>query len=122
MRIFDIHTHILPGVDDGAGTMEEALQMLECCVAGDVAAVAVTPHCNVPGYWANHRGESLNEAFRSLRRAAADIPVALYLGAEVRVNDQLLPLLRAGKLQTLGKSRFLLTEFPTDHKIGRAHV
>jgi len=115
MKIFDIHTHILPGVDDGAGSMEEALQMLECCVAGDIAAVAVTPHCNVAGLWENYKGAELETAFRRLCCAAEALPVQLYSGAEVRVNDRLLPLLQAGRLPTLGKGRFLLTEFPVDY-------
>ncbi len=115
MRIFDIHTHILPGVDDGAGSMEEALRMLGCCVAADVQAVALTPHCNVTGYWDNFAGAELEKAFFRLRQAAKELPVRLYSGAEVRVNERLLPLLRQGKLPTLGNSKFLLTEFPGDY-------
>ena len=114
MRIFDIQTHIRPGVDDGAGSMAEALQMLDCCVAADIQAVAVTPHCNVMGYWDNFADAAYNRAFRELCRAAEGLPVKLYPGAEVRVNERLLPLLQQRKLPTLGKGKFLLTEFPAE--------
>ena len=46
MKLCDLHTHVLPGVDDGAKTMEYALQMLKNAVASDVELLAVTPHCN----------------------------------------------------------------------------
>lgn len=114
MRIFDIHTHIIPGIDDGAQTVEKSLQMLECCMASDVTAVALTPHCNVTGVFENYLGPDLDEAVRSLRQAARALPVELYTGAEVRVNDRLIPMLQQGKLPTLGGSRYLLTEFPMD--------
>ena len=49
MKLCDVHTHVLPGVDDGAPTMEYALQMLENAVASDVEWLAVTPHWCVSG-------------------------------------------------------------------------
>ena len=46
MKLCDLHTHVLPGVDDGAPNLGYALQMLENAAASDVALLAVTPHCN----------------------------------------------------------------------------
>lgn len=114
MKLCDLHTHILPGVDDGAQTLEEALQMLQNAAASDVEYLVVTPHCNVPGTGGNYRGAELEERFRRLRQAARHIPVELALGAEVRVSAQLPRLLRQGQLPTLNGSRYLLTEFPAD--------
>ena len=48
MKLCDLHTHVLPGVDDGAQTMDAALQMLKNAAASDVEILAVTPHCKVP--------------------------------------------------------------------------
>ena len=42
--MIDLHTHILPGVDDGAEDLVEALQMAEEAVKGGVTVVAATPH------------------------------------------------------------------------------
>ena len=112
MKLCDLHTHVLPGADDGAPTMEYALQMLQNAVASDVELLAVTPHCN-PRY-GNYLDTNLLNRFSALQQAARDIPVQLVPGAEVRVNEDLPNQLANGNLPTLNGSRYLLTEFPTD--------
>ena len=114
MKLCDIHTHVLPGVDDGAPHMEYALQMLENAAASDVEWLAVTPHCNVPHCGGNYRDEELARRFAALQEAAADIPVRLVLGAEVRVTEDLPALLTQGRIPTLNGGRYLLTEFAAD--------
>ena len=42
--MIDLHTHILPGLDDGARTLDDALEMARRCVREGVTAVAATPH------------------------------------------------------------------------------
>lgn len=118
MKLCDLHTHILPGVDDGAPTMEYALQMLKNAYASDVELLAVTPHCNVPYGPENYNDEALRQRFSQLQQAARDIPVQLVLGGEVRVTEQLPRLLEQGKLPTINGSRYLLTEFATDTRDG----
>ena len=44
MNIFDIHSHLLPGVDDGANNLEVSLQMAKQAVANHVSKIIVTPH------------------------------------------------------------------------------
>lgn len=114
MKLCDIHTHVLPGVDDGAPSIEYALQMLENAAASDVEWLAVTPHCNVPLCEGNYWGEDLQRRFAALQEAAKDIPLHLVLGAEVRVTDDLPALLEQGRIPTLGGGRYLLTEFEMD--------
>ena len=116
MKICDVHTHVLPGVDDGAPEMEYALQMLCNAVASDVEMLAVTPHCNRPGQRRNYMDEGLRERFLQLQQAAKDIPVRLVLGAEVLADETLPRLLQQKKLPTINGSRYLLTEFPFDAK------
>ena len=114
MKLCDIHTHLLPGVDDGAPHLDYALQMLENAAASDVEWLAVTPHCNVPHCKSNYLDEELKQRFEQLQQAAADIPVNLVLGAEVRVTEDLPMLLAQGRVPTLNGSRYLLTEFAMD--------
>lgn len=116
MKIIDLHTHILPGIDDGPATMAESIQMLQNAQASDVAAVVVTPHCNIPGFCQNYYDDAFLHALRTLRAAAeqANSPVKILAGMEVRVNDHLLALLRDKKVLTLNGSRYLLTEFAPD--------
>ena len=111
MKICDIHTHILPGVDDGAQSLSQALQMLENAVASDVECLILTPHCNrmnMPSI------ANLRQQFQLLRQASAGIPITLALGAEVHVTDRLPALLQEGAFLTLNGSRYLLTEFPVN--------
>ena len=114
MKFCDLHTHVLPGVDDGAPTMEYALQMLNNALCSDVEMLAVTPHCNIPFTDGNYLDQRLKDRFLQLQQAARDIPIRLVLGAEVRVSDDMISALKAGKLPTLNGGRYLLTEFAAD--------
>ena len=109
MKICDMHTHVLPGVDDGAQNLSQALEMLVNAAASNVEHLIVTPHCNCPGSFPQAH---LKEQFRRLQRAAAHIPVKLGFGAEVHATDDLPALLAQGTCPTLNGSRYLLTEFP----------
>ena len=110
MKLCDLHCHILPGVDDGARDMAEALEMLNNAVAGGVQTLVVTPHCNTQYGNGNFLDGDLKQRFADLQQAARDIPVELLLGAEVYVTDRLPCLLAEGKVATLAGSRYLLTE------------
>lgn len=114
MKFCDLHTHVLPGVDDGAPTMEYALQMIRNAYSSDVNVLAVTPHCNRHYGNGNYLDQGLVEKFLQLQKEAAEIPVQLVLGAEVRVDENLPRCLSEGKLPTINNSRYMLTEFSPD--------
>ena len=122
MKLCDLHTHILPGMDDGAPTMEYALEMLRNAQASDVTLLAVTPHCNTPygNGWTDLR--QLQDHFLRLQQAAAQIPVKLVLGAEVRVTDDLPQKLKAGQIPSINNSRYLLTEFAGNTHSGKFYT
>lgn len=73
----DIHCHILPGVDDGARTLEESLQMLEAAKWVGITAITCTPHCRDPYF----DYDAMWDAFDQLRDAAGGFP--LTMGFEV---------------------------------------
>ena len=112
MKICDLHTHVLPGIDDGAQNLEQALQMLQNAVASDVAYLAVTPHFDVSMCSASQLLDRMHVQFQKLQEAAASIPVELALGAEVRISPELMAQLELLRLPTLGGGQYLLTEFP----------
>jgi protein-tyrosine phosphatase len=114
MKLCDVHTHILPGVDDGAPTMEYALPMLENALASDVEWLAVTPHWRVSAEDSDAMRARLRADFRQLQEAAAAMPIHLVIGAEVRVTDTLMTALPPNGMPTLNDSRYLLTEFAPD--------
>lgn len=115
MKIVDIHTHILYGVDDGADSIETAIEMLNNAVASDVSAVVLTPHCNHPAVERdNYATSDINERFKKLKEAAHDIPIDIYLGAEAHATKELPELLDNGLIPTIGGTKYLLTEFMED--------
>ncbi len=116
MKICDLHTHVLPNVDDGAPTMEYALQMLRNAAASDVRILVVTPHCNSPYGDGNYMDQKLVDRFLRLQDAAREIPVQLVLGAEVFADGNLPGCLQQEKIPTINGSRYLLTEFAPDAK------
>lgn len=108
MEIFDLHTHVLPAVDDGARTLEDARSMLINAAASDVTHLVVTPHFRSP-YFPPVTQEELHRCFLQLQETVRDIPVQLYPGAEVHIADPL-----PDKLPTLSGSRYLLAELPPE--------
>ena len=68
---YDIHTHILPGVDDGSKSPEESKQMLQMAYDQGVRHIVATPHFSVNGK--NHPVEELQDKLKLLRQMAAEI-------------------------------------------------
>ncbi len=111
--MIDIHSHILPGLDDGAGSMEEALAMARLAVAGGIQSMVATPHV-APGLYPNSR-EDILKAADGLRLAMQKegIPLNLLPGAEYHLEPELPRRMQRGELLTLNdKGRYLLVELP----------
>jgi len=116
--VIDLHCHLLPGIDDGPETLEEALEMARIAVANGIEAAHVTPHLHV-GRWDNDLAKisTAVEAYRA-ELAKAKIPLALGFAAEVRLDYEILPLVEAGRVPFLGTlegCRIMLLEFPHSH-------
>src|SRR5690554_2685223 len=82
--MIDIHTHILPGVDDGAKTNEEALKMLELSFEQGITRVVLTPH--VQNRVQKVSSRKLPEIFHTFKSyVSKHLPaMKLFLGAEVK--------------------------------------
>lgn len=83
----DLHTHIIPRVDDGAPDLETALESLELMYQDGVTAVTATPHLNASKPEGQRR-QRADRNWPALVRAAADeVPgVELYRGFEVQLD------------------------------------
>jgi protein-tyrosine phosphatase len=84
--MLDLHCHILPGVDDGAASLDEALAMAEFCVQDGITHVVATPHCH-PHCRLLRRGvlphvTRLNEALTEV-----GLPLVILPGSEIQVTD-----------------------------------
>jgi protein-tyrosine phosphatase len=75
--VIDIHIHILPGLDDGAKTLEESLRMCEMSAQDGVRTIVATPHTG-NGHYSNNRGtilekvKELSEALNHFRIGNSD--------------------------------------------------
>ncbi len=108
---WDFHCHLLPGVDDGMRTLEEARAAIAgLCRLGYRGGV-LTPHI-YPGVYDNDTA-GLRAAFAGFRsQIGADY--ALWLAAEYHVTDALFERIAEGDLLhvPLGDRRLVLVEFP----------
>jgi len=116
--MIDLHCHLLPGIDDGPQTLEEAIQMARIALANGITAAHVTPHLH-PGRWENDRAK-IDAAVAAYRAALAAAGIALEIGyaAEVRLDYDILPLIEAERVPFLGVLEgyhVMLLEFPHSH-------
>jgi len=111
--MIDIHTHILPGMDDGAISMEETLDMARIAVASGVHTMIATPHCNVEGIFDNYYDDNYESYYHSVVDAfqREGINLSILPGMEVYGSEEVPGLLKQGKIITLNYSRYLLIEF-----------
>jgi len=109
-ELADLHTHLIPGVDDGAPDLESALQVLQAFFDDGVRSVAATPHLNASNLNGSRRALA-DETWPGLARAARDrFPgVTLYRGYEIQLDVPELDLGDPGL--RLAGSRYALVEF-----------
>lgn len=110
--MIDLHSHILPGIDDGAADLAVSLAMARMFVADGVTDLACTPHI-LPGLYPN-TGPQIRVAVQNLQAELdeAGIPLRLTTGADVHMVPDLVAGLRSGKLLSLADTRYVLVEPP----------
>lgn len=108
--MIDLHSHLLPGVDDGARSLDQALGALQTLSEQGVTDVCLTPH--LLASQAEHGVPAAHDrAFVELSTAAPDVP-RLYRGAEVMMDRPLTDEIGPRRDVTLAGSRYILVEFP----------
>lgn len=114
--MIDIHAHLLPGIDDGPASLEEAAAMCRAAAADGCTALVATPHQRHALWW---NGDPARlEELRAAVAAEAGGGVELHLGAEVRIGEGLVESLERwphGGATSLAGSRYLLLEFSRSH-------
>jgi len=112
--MIDLHSHILPGVDDGSTSLAMSLDMARIAVKDGIRVMACTPHI-YPGLYPNN-AKGIGAARDALQAALDehDIPLQLVVGADVHLVPGLLDDLRAGTVPSLNGTRYVLLE-PSHH-------
>lgn len=110
-KIIDTHSHILPGIDDGAGSWKEALCMLKTAQAQGIRRVIATPHWGGPFGYTDP--VQIRELCFTLQEKARrhNISVKIYQGQEVMYTEEAADRIANGEILTLADSRYVLAEF-----------
>ena len=113
--MIDIHTHILPMIDDGPTLVQESLEMCRIAVNDGIKKIIATPHVQKGMYDldANKVLEKIHMLNQLLKQEGLDL--VIFPGAEVHINDRLLDaeILRESSILTInGGKKYILLEFP----------
>lgn len=116
--MIDLHSHILPGIDDGSRTLDESISLIEQSVKNGVSKILATPHLNIGTFDNQLDGitQVFNELCEVLKPLSINIEIAF--AAEVRICPEIMLLAKTNQLPFLGKYEgkdLLLLEFPDSH-------
>lgn len=110
--MIDLHTHILPNVDDGSFSFTESLKMLS--IAGEIGThtIVATPHCNIHGKY-HTPPEKIKSLVNELQNRAdtCDIDITVLPGMEIMASPHVPEKLKSGELMTLNNTVYPLVEF-----------
>lgn len=108
--MIDLHSHILPGLDDGAASLEVSVQMARMAVAEGTNILACTPHIT-PSVYENRTRQILLSTQRLQEELdRLEIPLHLTSGADFHISQNMLSKLRDGSAPTIGATDYFLFE------------
>lgn len=118
--MIDLHCHYLPGIDDGAQTLEESLDLARAAVDAGITTAVMTPHVH-PGRYENINS-SIVKLCAAFQRVLVHrgIPLDIRAGGEVRISSDIMPMVEENEIPFLGQVdgyRIMLLEFPHSHLI-----
>lgn len=119
----DIHSHIIPAVDDGAVDLDEALDMLKIAVKNGTSDIVATPHYLADNLrCAGLSASELKARFDVLKEAAAKhVPdINLHFGAEMYSVGNIEAVIRSGNVISLNNNGYVLVEFAFNDSPKRA--
>jgi protein-tyrosine phosphatase len=110
----DIHCHIIPGIDDGAKDMDMSIDMIKCAQDDGTSTMIATPHyCS--GVFENQFSDiclKVDELNQEIQKNG--LLVNVLPGQEVLLSKDTIELYKAGEINGLNKSRYMLIELPFD--------
>ncbi len=108
--MIDMHAHILPGVDDGPDTLEDAVEMIRLAMREGISHIIVTPHYKLPRYDNTKTLEAFNQLMEAIKSEPIGIEVSL--GNELYLDETALTALTSQNCRTLAGSQYVLVELP----------
>ena len=107
----DVHSHILPALDDGARDMKKTREMLQIAYEEGIREIIATPH-----FFASRKSASADQIRETIARVEEEMEgwgfsIKLYSGNEIYYRSEVAELLEAGEIVTLADSQYVLVEF-----------
>lgn len=115
--MIDLHCHILPGIDDGANSLEEAVEMARIAEEDGIQKIVATPHL-FRGIFVHQDLGIIEERREELREAleANNIHVEILSGAEVHIAHNLMDEIRRNRNSlVINRRSYMFVEFPSQH-------
>lgn len=111
LPVIDVHSHILPGVDDGARNRKQSMRMLDIASNQGIQKIILTPHF-MPGKKNSSREKVLEELIWLQKYCDEQgYGITLYPGQEIYYHEEVPELLEEGEIFTLAESDYVLVEF-----------
>ena len=109
----DLHSHLLPGIDDGSKSFEESIKILKKASIEGVTDIVLTPHY-IEDTKYNCNNKNKKELFEELKEKIRNenININLYLGNEAYISENYIDLIKQHEIMTINNTRYLLLEFP----------
>lgn len=110
--MIDIHTHLIPNVDDGAHSMAETIRLAQSAVNEGIRHTILTPHHN--RLWVTNEKDDVKKLAIEVQAAIneANIPLTVSPSQEIRMNEEFSEELFAGNYLSLdGDGKYYLVEF-----------
>lgn len=115
--MIDVHTHILPFVDDGSESLEESLKMIEREISLGISDIIITSHALRLDLKKVSKQELIDAFAKFCILVQNKYDVKLYLGQEIAYSDKMISLLKNKELLSINNSEYLLLELPFDEAI-----
>ena len=107
--MIDIHSHLLPNIDDGSRSFEDSVAIINGLASVGVTDIIITPHYVAETEWVSTRTKN-QVLIADLRSRVKG--VKLYLGNEIYIDQNIAQRLKKGIISPLADSKYLLVELP----------
>lgn len=115
VALIDIHSHILPNLDDGAGSFEEAVLIAKAAVEEGITQIIATPH-HQNGTYTNNKQTIIQKVDQlNLLLEKENVPLVILPGQETRINGDLLTELEKDLILPLNHTNYVFIELPSGH-------
>lgn len=111
----DIHCHIVPGVDDGATSIEQSLELLHKAKKIGINEIICTSHFS-------YDNELYNRQFEVVSRVAKGFGIKLYKGSEVMLNSSTVSEIVNNRVVTLNNTKYVLVELKRNNQLSFSEI